>query len=77
MIFCGSTDRYCFTVSLLYEPVKRFIIISGDLCSVNTTSQEQNFFFQNKVETKIGHEQAIHSDKMSAHASYAREILRA
>ena len=76
MIFCGSTDRYCFTVSLLYELVKRFIIISGDLFEHNHARGEF-FFFQNKVEIKIGHEQAIHSDKMSAHASYAREILRA
>ena len=62
MIFCDSTDQFCFIISLIYQlltVLKLFLVISLKL-------EHNHALGEKKTKLKeIGHEQALYSDKMS------------
>ena len=62
MIFCDSTDQFCFIISLIYQlltVLKLFLIISLE-------REHNHALGEKKTKLKeIGHEQALYSEKMS------------
>ena len=62
MIFCDSTDQFCFIISLIYQlltVLKLFLKISQE-------REHNHALGEKKTKLKeIGHEQALYSDKMS------------
>ena len=62
MIFCDSTDQFCFIISLIYQ----LLTVLKLFLKISLEREHNHALGEKKTKLKeIGHEQALYSDKMS------------